>query len=172
MRRTSILAFLHPSITHNQNCLMDADYLIGLFDYDSDVNQKLLGALRDTPEVGEPAMNVFAHLLAAKKVWMARLSGEQPSIPVWPSLDLDACAALIEENRAAYTTYLQDRSAEHLAADVQYQNSKGVAFRNQARDILMHVLVHSGYHRGQIAQSVRQAGGEPVNTGYIFYRRT
>jgi len=35
----------------------------------------------------------------------------------------------------------------------------------------MHVITHNHYHRGQIAQVVREKGDEPVNTDYITYTR-
>jgi uncharacterized damage-inducible protein DinB len=36
---------------------------------------------------------------------------------------------------------------------------------------LMHVALHGAYHRGQIAQVIRQGGGEPVNTDFITFQR-
>ncbi|MGH9479278.1 MAG: DinB family protein [Terriglobales bacterium] len=38
-------------------------------------------------------------------------------------------------------------------------------------DILMHVALHSGYHRGQIAADMRSGGLEPAYTDYIHWRR-
>jgi uncharacterized damage-inducible protein DinB len=35
------------------------------------------------------------------------------------------------------------------------------------RDILMHVLMHGVYHRGQIAAAVRDRAGEPAYTDFI-----
>ena len=35
------------------------------------------------------------------------------------------------------------------------------------RDILAHVVLHSAYHRGQIAAAVRAGGGEPAYTDMI-----
>jgi uncharacterized damage-inducible protein DinB len=34
-------------------------------------------------------------------------------------------------------------------------------------DILTHVLLHSAYHRGQIASQTRAAGGTPAYTDFI-----
>jgi uncharacterized damage-inducible protein DinB len=34
-------------------------------------------------------------------------------------------------------------------------------------EILTHVVIHSAYHRGQIASDVRAAGGVPAYTDYI-----
>jgi uncharacterized damage-inducible protein DinB len=37
--------------------------------------------------------------------------------------------------------------------------------------IMIHLVNHSSYHRGQIAMLLRQNGFEPVNTDYITYDR-
>jgi len=150
---------------------MSPDYFVELFDYDSAVNRQLLDALRASPNVSERTMAIFAHLLAAKKVWMARLKGSSVNTPIWPTLDFSRCESLIEENRKAYRGYLRDKTDSGLMDEVPHQNSKGAEFTNRVRDVLMHVLIHSGYHRGQIAQSIRQEGGDPINTGYIFHLR-
>ena len=52
-----------------------------------------------------------------------------------------------------------------------YKNSKGIEYRTKYRDILLHVLLHSAYHRGQVAMAERAAGGEPAYTDYIAYVR-
>ena len=151
---------------------MSSDHLIGLFDYDTAVSRNLLGALRGSPDIDERTASTFAHILAARKIWMERLaSGGRSSTPVWPTLSFDGCGVLIEENDRSYTSYFQGRSEADLDLPVSYQNSSGKRFVGRPRDILMHVVIHGGYHRGQIAQSMRSAGDEPVNTDYISYLR-
>jgi uncharacterized damage-inducible protein DinB len=44
-------------------------------------------------------------------------------------------------------------------------------FQTPIKDLLMHVALHGSYHRGQIAQALRLAGGEPVNTDFITFVR-
>ena len=39
-------------------------------------------------------------------------------------------------------------------------------------DVLLHVVMHSVYHRGQIATEVRAAGHTPAYTDYIQAVRT
>jgi len=151
---------------------MNPDYLIALFDYDTAASRDLLSVLKDSPSSDERRASIFAHVLAARKVWMERLTGGgRSSLPVWPALNFDECATLIEENNRSYNLYLRERSEGDLKQPISYQNSKGTHFSERPRDILMHVLIHGGYHRGQIAQSVRGAGEEPINTDYITHLR-
>lgn len=151
---------------------MNADYLSDLYDYDSTMNAQILDLLRQLPDVEARTRTVFAHLLIAKKIWITRLRGDDTSgLVVWPELSWTNCGTLIAENQQAYRDYLAGITEADLAANIAYTNTKGTAFRTSARDILMHVLIHGGYHRGQIAAAVRAKGGEPINTDYITYIR-
>jgi uncharacterized damage-inducible protein DinB len=50
---------------------------------------------------------------------------------------------------------------------VIYKNTKGESWTNRRQDILMHVIMHSAYHRGQIATDIRGAGFAPPYTDFI-----
>jgi uncharacterized damage-inducible protein DinB len=54
---------------------------------------------------------------------------------------------------------------------VGYTNSKGEPWTNTVEEILTHVVIHSTYHRGQIASDLRNAGLEPAYTDYIHALR-
>jgi len=150
---------------------MDKTYLVHLFSYDNTMNRVWLDALRNVPDLEPRIRTIFNHLLQAKQIWIMRLHGEDlTDVPVWPDLTWDACTALITENETAYTAYLQDDTLE-LTASFTYPNSKGQTFSNTIQDALMHVLLHSSYHRGQLALALRQHGHEPLVTDYIFHMR-
>ena len=46
-------------------------------------------------------------------------------------------------------------------------NSKGEPWTSRVEDILLHVVMHSAYHRGQIASDVRASGHTPAYTDFI-----
>jgi uncharacterized damage-inducible protein DinB len=54
-----------------------------------------------------------------------------------------------------------------LARQINYVNSKGESWSSQVDDILLHVITHSAYHRGQIASNMRAAGLTPAYTDFI-----
>jgi uncharacterized damage-inducible protein DinB len=54
-----------------------------------------------------------------------------------------------------------------LSQSVSYTNSKGEAWSSTVQEILTHLVIHSAYHRGQIASDLRAAGQEPAYTDYI-----
>ena len=86
---------------------------------------------------------------------------------VWPDLDLDACAAELTELVAEWQRLLDALDEEGLGEGVAYRNSKGEFWTSTVGDILTHVALHASYHRGQIAASIREAGGTPPYTDYI-----
>ncbi|MEM8598457.1 MAG: DinB family protein [Bacteroidota bacterium] len=140
-----------------------------LFAYDADANQRLLDALREA-EADDRTRHVFAHLVTAKQVWRARLKGLPWTGAIWPDLDWDACADLVEVNRADFNVYFGELS-EDLDGSVVYHNSRGQRFETSHRDILTHLLLHGSYHRGQLARALRGTGHDAPNTDFITFVR-
>jgi uncharacterized damage-inducible protein DinB len=67
----------------------------------------------------------------------------------------------------AWRNLLSAASDEDLVRPVHYTNSKGETYTSTVADIMMHVAMHSAYHRGQIASDMRAAGVEPAYTDFI-----
>lgn len=58
-------------------------------------------------------------------------------------------------------------SPSGLLETVTYKNTKGEPWSNTVEDILTHVLLHSAYHRGQIASQMRADKEQPAYTDFI-----
>lgn len=147
------------------------DHLVDLFEYDHWANTRWLDRLRGIGDVEPRTRDLMAHIPATKRVWITRLRGGDAEMAIWPSLDWDACARLLEVTYDDYQAFLDGCSEHDLTSAVTYRNSKGVAYQTPVREVLMHVITHGHYHRGQIAQAVRRQGAEPINTDYITYTR-
>lgn len=115
------------------------------------------------------ATRIHAHLAGATHTWLSRLQGRNPVHAVWPDLSLDEASALTRESIGAMRTLAADPAA--LDRQVEYRNTKGETFRNSIGEVLMHVVMHMSYHRGQLALLARQAGATPIATDYIVYVR-
>ena len=108
----------------------------------------------------------MGHIIAAELLWLARMKGARSRLPVWPDLSLEECEARLPElSRSLAGTLTAE--AEGLARPVAYANSKGETWTSTVEEILTHVVIHSAYHRGQIASDLRSAGQEPAYTDYI-----
>ncbi|MBI1913241.1 MAG: damage-inducible protein DinB [Planctomycetes bacterium] len=147
------------------------DYFTKLLRYTAWADRCILAALRELPAAQQEALPLFAHVLAAEHVWLSRVYGAEARLAVWPQLSLEECAALAGENAAGYEELLQGLGAEELVKPVRYRNTKGVEFVTPLDDILTHVVVHGGYHRGQVARAIGRAGGTTISTDYITFVR-
>jgi uncharacterized damage-inducible protein DinB len=143
------------------------DHFKRLFAYDAWANGEVLAGLRAAPEAPARSLKFIAHLLAAEHLWLERLELQEPAIRVWPEFTLEQCGTLAAELSQVWKRYLGASSEADLAKSVGYQNSKGETWRSRIDDILMHVVTHSAYHRGQIAADMRIAGLIPAYTDFI-----
>jgi uncharacterized damage-inducible protein DinB len=138
-----------------------------LLEYDSWANREALTSLRNAAAPPATAVRWMAHIIGAEYVWLTRLREEPPVLEVWPDLDLDGCAARLEDLAGEWPAYLASLGPGDLTDGVGYRNSKGEFWTSTVSDVLTHVVLHSSYHRGQIASALRAAQQEPAYTDYI-----
>jgi len=146
------------------------NHLRMLVDHMAWADERVLESLRQ-PAVPKRALDLYAHVLGAEHVWLARLEQRPRAVPVWPSMTLDECARLATENRRAFRAYLDRLTSDDVRRIVHYRNSAGDEFDNTVEDILVHVAMHGSYHRGQVSLLVRDAGAEPQPTDLIAFVR-
>ena len=139
--------------------------LARLFAYDAWANAESLASIRGA---GAPtaAVRLIAHVAAAERLWKSRIDADPAPVAVWPDWDPDACGRELETMAREWDVYLTTLSAAELARPVPYVNSKGERWTTSVDDVLAHVVLHSSYHRGQIAYVLRAGGGEPAYTDY------
>lgn len=137
------------------------------FAYDAWANREVIAAMRERAAENERALQLMSHIVAAERLWLERLEQQPQSVPVWPKADLAWCEAQAAEMKRLWTDYLQRISNEDLAREISYKNSKGKAWASTIEDILTHVILHSAYHRGQIASHMRSIGQTPAYTDFI-----
>jgi len=146
---------------------MDAEYLKILFTYDDWANRQALESVRRVASPPERAVEVIGHIVGCQWLWMGRLKREKQPAVVWPQLTLDECASQLAQLAAEWTDLLSGLAPPTLLEPIAYTNSQGEKWFNCVRDILVHVIIHSGYHRGQIATLLGRAGYEPAYTDFI-----
>ncbi|MEO7501382.1 MAG: DinB family protein [Gemmatimonadaceae bacterium] len=134
---------------------------------DAGVQASLTEAVNPPPHT----LDLFAHVVAAEHVWLARMRGEKPEVEVWPKLSLSQCLELGARNADEFSALVECLDEIGLDSGVTYKNSAGLEFTSSFRDILLHVALHGAYHRGQIAAAVRAGGDAPASTDYIAFVR-
>lgn len=148
------------------------EYYKRMMSYDAWATQQTLHSLQQAPEQSEKAVKLLAHILAAHRIWHARVTGQDTrSLSVWPEASLEALEPQVEERRRGWQDVLAAMPEEGLQRIVEYTNTKGAAYSNTVADIIAHVLFHGMYHRAQIASMVKAGGGVPAATDFIAYVR-
>jgi uncharacterized damage-inducible protein DinB len=138
-----------------------------LFSYDAWANQEVLAGLRKSATPLPRALELMAHILSSERLWMERLKQKPQTFPVWPRFTIDECDRQAAELQDLWKSYLANSSEEDLSQSVTYQNTKGETWHSRKDDILMHLITHSAYHRGQVAAAVRASGSTPAYTDFI-----
>lgn len=143
-----------------------------LFTYDQWSATRILASLKSQSSRDTKALRLLVHLLVAERIWLLRLKGEDTSeINKSPEMSLTECENLANEIREEFAVFLNSLKAEDLDSVITYKNFKGTEFYTSIFDILMHVVLHGTYHRGQIATIVRETGVAPVDTDFITFVR-
>jgi len=142
-----------------------------LFAYDAWANRTAAAAVR-TGGAPAAALRVLGHVVGAERLWLARLEGTAAPLAVWPALSVAQCETECAVLAEAWRAFLAAADPGRLGDRIAYVNSRGEQWRSPVADVLLHVIVHSGYHRGQIASHLRAAGAEPPYTDFIHATRT
>jgi uncharacterized damage-inducible protein DinB len=141
------------------------EHLRRQFAYDAWANQEVLAALKTRPL--PRSLELLGHILSAQQLWLERIRQRPQTLPVWPNIGIDQCEEQIEQLAESWREFLGQISSDGLSEKVTYKNSQGEPWANTMEDILTHVLLHSAYHRGQVASQTRAAGDTPAYTDFI-----
>ena len=147
------------------------EHLRRQFTYDAWANREVLSTLRKSSSASPRPRHLLAHILSAERLWLERIQGQPQSLPVWPEFSFEQCDAQIAELTSRWRTFLIELLPADLPNEINYKNSKGEPWTSTIEDILSHVLLHSSYHRGQIANEVRAGGEQPAYTDFIHAAR-
>ena len=146
---------------------MNLEYIHRLFSYEGWANTEITKALSHLQNPPARSIRLLAHILSAERLWLERLREEKQTHPVWPEFSLKECENEIGALGKLWKDYLGSVSDDDLSRSVAYKNSKGEDWSSRTQDMVMHVILHSAYHRGQIASDMRAAGLAPAYTDFI-----
>lgn len=116
----------------------------------------------------------LVHIYQADSAWFGRIHGNPDSqtatYPPKPDLaGLTSDWFPVLDRAAEWSSKL---SEAEWAGVIHYKDSRGNQHETPLLPIIMHVINHGSYHRGQVSSLLRQAGITPPNTDLInFYRQ-
>ena len=148
------------------------------FTYERDVHRLTLDSVtrldvtQKSSASFQKAVELLAHVIAARRMWLFRFGVTSEKVELFPrGVAIETLPALIEQMESDWNQYLATLTDEDLEQVFEYTSYEGKRFRNSIGDILTQLFGHSWYHRGQIAALVRQMGGEPAVTDFVFWAR-
>jgi uncharacterized damage-inducible protein DinB len=143
------------------------EHLRRQFAYDAWANREVLAGLKASARPSPRPLQLLSHILSAEQLWLERIQQQPQSQPVWPDLTFEQCDAQIVALAQLWHDFFAHLSPVALSEKTSYKNSKGEPWASTIADVLTHVLLHSAYHRGQIASQVRAGGEQPAYSDYI-----
>jgi uncharacterized damage-inducible protein DinB len=114
---------------------------------------------------------LMVHAMAAQWIWLCRWRGETPD-RIETSDDYPTRQALEQHwplVHAAMFDFFGLQSSRGLEKIVEYRNTRGEVFAVPLYELILHVVDHATYHRGQLNSMIKRAGGTPVTVGYQQY---
>jgi len=113
---------------------------------------------------------LLQHVLGAERLWTDRWNHKPAAMPSYPPT-LSGADFRDEWNRirAEQKRFVDDATGDALTRELTYTNMRGQVKTYPMDDLLMHVVNHGTYHRGQISQLLRDRGRSSPSTDMILY---
>jgi uncharacterized damage-inducible protein DinB len=131
-------------------------------------------AEKERPTLFRNMVNTLNHLYVVDFIWQSHLLGQDHGIAALNTVlhpALDALRAAQEDIDAWFVAWADRATAETLAQPVRYTLIGGNAGEMSAGAVLLHVVNHTSYHRGFVADLFFQVPARPPLTDLPVYLR-
>lgn len=146
------------------------EYFQKLYRYNEWANRRVLGAIEKQGVTDEKILSIFSHQMSANYLWLHRIKGlPPPDVELWKTYPVERLRAMVEDVSRQWNEFVD--TSENFNRVLKYRNYVGDYYENNVEHIMMHLVNHGSYHRGQVALLLRQKGFEPINTDFITYDR-
>jgi len=146
-----------------------------MYEYEKYCNHKMLDMIDTVPEASradarfQQAVTLADHMAAGREKWLEYMEGKSTGRLVWRN---DQCELATLRPRFArveqlWTDYLARLEQDQLAQRFDLiDESNGNRYPWPIETIIVQMIGHAPYHRGQVVMLVDQLGGETVDTDY------
>ncbi len=149
-----------------------------LIEYNRWANERTLASIPTDTDPSDRRLQLFGHILGGLRLWLLRMqfvpfdSPEYQAMKelVFPkSITWNQCKTEFEDISQKYGSFCSSLNLNNLEEIVHFRNLAGVPHQATMDEMVYHIVNHSTYHRGQIAQLVRAASGTPAQTDHFYY---
>lgn len=145
-------------------------YFLKLYQYNQWANNRVFEGLQKQNVTDDKTLTIMSHVVSALYIWLSRIEGKSPAAyPLWKQYSLRELMKMNEEITDRWLRFVEE--TEDFNRVLVYNNYVGDPYKNNVEQIMIHLVNHSTYHRGQVALLLRQNELEPINTDFITYDR-
>lgn len=152
--------------------------LSSLFRYKAWANDELLSAMATLDPAAHAderhaAIRIFNHTWVVDRIFAAHLTGVAHGYEDTNTIEtptLDALRAQVEASDRWYVDYSGSLAPALLSEVITFRFTDGGSGRMTREEMLIHVALHGGYHRGAIGRILAQLSIAPprdIYTGYL-----
>ena len=159
-RRSPLSSNVRPPNT--STLIMQSTTLTSLFGYKAWANEELFAVLASLPEQHAEqvrfCIRVLNHIYVVDRIFRAHLSGEPrpfDSTGTKDTPELDQLRREVAATDAWYTQYVATLLPAQRAEVLDFTFTDGDRGRMSREEVLLHVVTHGGYHRGNVGQVLR-----------------
>ncbi len=116
-------------------------------------------------------LGTLTHIFQADRVWFKRFNGDPhfTLAQAGDSFDLAELKAQWPQVMNEFATWIRAQEESRFEERLFWRNVKGEDKDELMYKILLHIVNHGTYHRGQVITMIKQAGGEVVSTDLVYY---
>ena len=135
-----------------------------LFEYKAWANHEILAATRLFDQASQAAARNVAirklnHTYVVDQIFAAHLKGTRHGYAATNTTDtptLDALTAAISASDQWYVAYVSKLEPAQLGEFIDFACTDGARGRMSREEMLMHILLHGEYHRGQVGRIMEE----------------
>lgn len=145
---------------------MSLSILKTLFDYKAWANVELFDVLATVTSEADlhTAIRTLNHINVVDRIFRAHLLGEAHGYEATNTKATPALAELraaVIETDGWYQQYVASLDETALSARLQFRFTDGDTGQMSREEMLMHVITHGGYHRGNVGQVLKNISVAP-----------
>lgn len=155
---------------------MSTSSLNSLFGYKAWANSELFTLLATLPaehvEELNACLRILNHIYVVDRIFRAHLSGESRPFDGTNTLETPSLLELrddVETTDAWYQKYASSISAAEAQEILDFTFTDGESGLMSREEILLHVLTHGGYHRGNVGQVLKSISIAPPRDLYTKF---
>ena len=151
--------------------------LDSLFKYKAWANESLLSEFEarsaEIPDADRHAcIRTLNHAYVVDRIFAAHLTGAAHGYTATNTTETPALGELrraVAESDRWYLDYVGGLTPQALSEQIAFAFTDGAAGRMSREEMLLHVALHSGYHRGQVGVRLPQLTSAPPQDTFTTY---